>query len=81
MVNIIDVFELENIFTYHAPHGDQTERYGELRAAAKAFAELVVTRCPESRERSIALTRVREAIMWANASIAINEAHEAPLED
>lgn len=29
--------------------------------------------CPESRERSLAFTKIDEAVMWANASIARNE--------
>jgi hypothetical protein len=29
--------------------------------------------CPESRERSLALSKLQELVMWSNASIAINE--------
>ena len=65
--------QLENIFTYHAPKGDQTERYEKLRSKAKEFAELIESTCPLSYEKNIAIDRVRESVMWANASIAINE--------
>lgn len=30
--------DLDQIFTYHAPFGDQAERYGSLRTAAKNYA-------------------------------------------
>lgn len=67
--------EILSRFQYHAPHGDQVERYGVLRSAASDVAELILMLCPPSRERSSALTRLEEAIMHANASIARNEPH------
>jgi hypothetical protein len=64
---------LDSIFTYHAPKGDQQERYVAIRTKAKELAELIQGACPASREASVALTNVQQAVMWANASIAINE--------
>jgi len=49
--------EIENIFTYHKPFGDQAARYERIRADAKALA----------------YTNLQQAVMWANAGIAINE--------
>lgn len=65
--------QIENNFTYHAPHGDQLERYERLRAKAKEFALLIVKLTPESREQSLALTNLEYASMMANAAIARNE--------
>lgn len=65
--------QLESIFTYHAPFGTQQARYVALRTAAKAFAVVVNESCPESREKSLAITRIQEACQMANASIAIHE--------
>jgi hypothetical protein len=62
--------ELQNRFTYHSPTGDQTERYKILRAAGKDLAELMGNHCPESRELSLALTNLEQAVFWANAAIA-----------
>ena len=64
---------LEKDFSYHPPKGDQPKRYVEIRDAAKGLATLIMTDCPASRERSLALTALEEAVMWANASIARNE--------
>lgn len=64
---------LESDFTYHAPHGDQAERYSEIRSAAKSLAELLIKYCPESRELSLSLANLEQAAFWANASIARNE--------
>lgn len=66
--------ELETRFTYHAPHGDQTTRYEQLRATAKALAADLVALTPESREQSLALTALEESVFWANAAIARREA-------
>ena len=72
----MDNKDLDNIFTYHAPHGDQPGRYETLRNKAKELAYLINSLCPESREKSLAITRVQASVMWANASIAINEERE-----
>jgi len=65
--------ELVNRFTYHAPREDQVERYEEIRRMGLTLATVVFGSCPESREKSLALTKIEEAVMWANAAIARNE--------
>jgi hypothetical protein len=65
--------DLNNRFTYHSPKGTQADRYGKLREAAKSLAWDICENCPESRERSLALTNLEQSIFWANASIARNE--------
>jgi len=62
-----------NSFTYHAPRADQPERYQELRARVLELAQRIAQICPDSRERSIAVTKLEEAIMWASKAIACNE--------
>jgi hypothetical protein len=66
-------YDIKNIFTYHAPFGDQVERYQNIRAEASVFAEIILDEVPESRERSLALTNLEQAFFWANAAIARNE--------
>lgn len=61
---------LENDFTYHAPKSEQPEQYTALRSAAKSLAYMIVELVPESREQSLALTNLEQAIFWANAGIA-----------
>jgi hypothetical protein len=65
--------QINDIFTYHKPTGDQSIRYENLRTMARDLARLINDSCPESREKSLAFTNLQQAIMWANASIAINE--------
>lgn len=66
----IDKEELDLRFTYHAPTGDQPERYTKLGAKVRELADLIVEICPESREQATAMTHLEEVRMWANASIA-----------
>lgn len=60
-------------FTYHPPKDDQAERYEIIRNKALSFADYIDNFCPPSREKSLAITCLEEAVMWANASIARNE--------
>ena len=69
----IDTQEIETRFTYHKPQGDQPERYTRLRDQAKQLAVMVLHFTPESRERSLAIAKIEEAVMWANAGIARRE--------
>lgn len=65
--------ELKARFTYHPPKQDQKGRYIMLRDFGMEFAELIYDNCPESRERALAITKLEEVVMWANASIARRE--------
>jgi hypothetical protein len=65
--------ELEQRFTHHPPKGDQVVRYAELRGRAHQLAAHINVACPESREKSLAITHLEEAVMWANAAIARHE--------
>ena len=61
--------DIEKRFTYHSPKGRE-HRFQTLRDNAKSLAYEIKKQCPDSRERSLALTKLEEVIMWANASIA-----------
>lgn len=65
--------QIRRSFTYHAPHGTQPARYEQLRDKAREFAELLARLTPASREQSLALTHLEDAVMCANAAIARNE--------
>jgi hypothetical protein len=64
--------QVEKAFTYHPPKPGQVEKYTVLRDRAKDLADLIVEIMPPSREQSLALTKLEETIMWANAAIARN---------
>lgn len=62
--------KIESAFTYHAPEPGQLEQYTAIREKAKELAYLIDRTCPDSREKSLAMTKLEESVMWANASIA-----------
>lgn len=64
--------QLNNIFTYHAPTPAQIEVYAGLRGAGLQMASHINAICPESREKSLAITYIQQAIQMANAAIAIH---------
>lgn len=66
-------FPIDKVFMYHAPKDTQPTRYAQIREKAKELAVLLEASCPESREKALAFTNLQQAVMWANASIAINE--------
>ena len=69
----MDANELNKRFTYHAPKEGQPQKYEDIRNSARNLAALFDALCPDSREKSLAMTALEEAVMWANASIARNE--------
>ena len=62
--------QIDNNFKYHAPKEGQPEIYTNLRNKAKELAEMIADNCPSSRETSLAMTKLEEVVMWANAAIA-----------
>jgi len=61
---------IKNDFTYHPPKPGQAEIYEGIRAAGLAMAEHITDVTPLSREQSLALTAIEEAVFWANAALA-----------
>jgi hypothetical protein len=67
----MDLIEIERLFTYHAPNESQKVRYEILRGKAKELALAIEVSCPNSADKSAAMRKLRECIMTANASIAL----------
>lgn len=63
---------LNDLFSYHAPRADQLPHYEAIRAAAKVFAAVVLEHTPSSADQTAAVRKIREAVMTANASIALD---------
>ncbi len=70
---MIEIEEIERRFTYHQPKDGQPERYSRIRVEAKKMALHLINNCPSSRELSLSLTKLDEAVFWANAAIARRE--------
>ena len=65
--------EIEKAFTYHPPKGDQVDRYQLIRSAGLDLALIIHEQTPACADQTVAIRKVREAVMNANAAIAINE--------
>lgn len=64
-------FDLEHIFSHHPPGPENGKQYADVRGAARDFAEVILQNTPPSADQSDAIRKVREAVMTANAAIAL----------
>lgn len=72
-VNVNQNDNLSNRFRYHKPGSDTVANaHSSIRLTLENAAKLVVTICPAGREQALALTKLEEAMMWANAAITRN---------
>jgi hypothetical protein len=60
----------ERTFKYHAPKAEQVPIYEEIREMGRKFAEAIDGYTGDCREKSLAITKIEEAIFWANAAVA-----------
>lgn len=70
---MIALSDLENRFTYHPPTEGQAGRYADLRERGLDLARHINEVTPDSPEKLLAVRKLEEAVMWANAAIARNE--------
>ena len=63
---------INNIFTYHSPTPDQIRKYEAIRAKAKEMGQVIVDNTPASADQTAAIRLLRQAVMTANAAIALN---------
>jgi len=57
-------------FDYHAPDAEKVKRHEEVRDAMHLAASAVNALAPDSREKSLAITSLEQAMFWANAAVA-----------
>ena len=62
---------IEDIFTYHAPDSTDLVCYTAIRESAKSLAMTIVANTPPSADQSAAIRKLREAVMTANAAVAL----------
>lgn len=65
-----DLADLHRRFNYHKPDAAKGVLHQTVRDAAKQAAYDFSAILPEGREKSLALTKLEEAMFWANAAIA-----------
>lgn len=63
--------DLLHRFSYHAPvTDDRRSAHDEVRKLLHQAALRIVLITPDTRETSLAVTKLEEAMFWANASVA-----------
>jgi hypothetical protein len=70
----LSVQEIQDRVTYHAPTPSGVDRHNLLSHAIGDAMETVENVCHDSREKSLALTKLEEAKFWASAAVARNMA-------
>lgn len=63
--------DIDNRFDYHPPKDSDTVALHEhVRGDLKVVAHVLDKLIPPGREKALALTKLEEAMFWANAAIA-----------
>ncbi len=63
---------LDEVFTYHAASPEQQAAYVAIRSQAKVLCRSIIDNVPDCADKTAAIRLVREAVMTANAAIALN---------
>lgn len=63
--------DIENRFSFHPANNDVTKaKHEQVRELHKSVAHQLDELLPLSREKSLAITNLEQAMFWANAAIA-----------
>lgn len=71
MAKVDEILSVCERFTYHKPTAEQGEKYDEIRDCGLDFAGTILENCPPCPERDRAIDKLQEAVMLANAAVAI----------
>lgn len=67
---MIEQKDIDNRFTYHPPSENKATKHVMIRESGKTLTEIINEHVPDGREKSLAITKIEEAVMWANAGLA-----------
>lgn len=62
--------DINRRFTHLGPDAERAQRQEKIRLMIGDLGHELKDLLPESREAGLAMTRLEEALMWANAAIA-----------
>lgn len=66
-----DAEAINALFSYQPVDKIDQDRMKVIRDVAKLLAQTIMINCPRCSDRTVAIRKVREAMMTANASIAL----------
>lgn len=68
---MIDPKDIEHRFAFHAaPDDEKRDAHTSVRQACRRLADFLNEALPDGREKSVAITKVEEAMFWGNAGLA-----------
>lgn len=65
--------EIKKLFASHRPSSEGVEKLKRVRLAFSQLIDVLEAECPMSRERSVAVTHLESASMWAVKAITHND--------
>jgi len=69
--NKISLENVKDVVYWHKQNRHQIERMEAIATKTEELLVMILNNCPECADRSVAISRVREARMWANSAIAL----------
>ena len=66
---------IDKPYAYHKPSEDGMEKLNRLRAHFSETERLINEICPNSRHKSVAITKNEETAMWAIKAVVFNDPH------
>lgn len=64
---------IDKPYAYHKPSDKGLEKINQLREAFSDVAKMIELYCPQSRQKSIAITELETAAMWAIKAVVFND--------
>ena len=65
--------EIKKTYAYHKPSEAGLDTIRALRQRFSMLHDAILATCPDSRERSVALTNLETTAMWAIKSVVCND--------
>ena len=63
--------DIDHRFAFHpATTQEKRDEHTSMRQACHRAAQTINEQAPDGREKSLAITKLEEAMMWANAAVA-----------
>lgn len=64
---------IDKPFAYHKPSDAGMAKINDIRHTFSNTKRIIEETCPESRQRSVALTELETAAMWAIKAVVFND--------